>query len=93
MVKFKLCNHFLYSKIKYKKTQLMLSYILNGASDGNRTHVLALARPRTSRCTTPAYIWRGQPDLNRRSWSCSPMPYQLGYSPKIINIKSITNSV
>ena len=25
--------------------------------------------------------WRGQPDLNRRSWSCSPMPYQLGYSP------------
>ena len=26
----------------------------NGASDGNRTHVSALARPRTSRCTTPA---------------------------------------
>ena len=27
---------------------------VTGASDGNRTHVSALARPRTSRCTTPA---------------------------------------
>ena len=27
----------------------------DGASDGNRTHVSALARPRTNRCTTPAY--------------------------------------
>lgn len=29
-----------------------------GASDGNRTHVSALARPRTSRCTTPALVPR-----------------------------------
>ena len=31
------------------------------------------------------HIWRGQPDLNRRSWSCSPMPYQLGYSPMYLH--------
>ena len=29
-----------------------------GASDGNRTHVSALARPRTNRCTTPAWYLR-----------------------------------
>ena len=46
------------SNFKYiKNTKFM---VLNsfGASDGNRTHVSALARPRTSRCTTPALVPR-----------------------------------
>ena len=33
---------------------MVLGYSLNGASDRNRTGILALARPYTNRCTTPA---------------------------------------
>ena len=54
-------HKFLY--IKTRTTKVRVSY-QSGASDGNRTHVPALARPCTSRCTTPAldiniiYKWK-----------------------------------
>ena len=42
-------------KIKLAITIKCASINLNGASDRNRTGILALARPYTNRCTTPAF--------------------------------------
>ena len=42
--------------VKIKKVDLGLLKLSTGATDGNRTHITALARPCTNHCTTAARI-------------------------------------
>ena len=46
---------YLFSKLRKRKPLIFKGYVQNnGASDQNRTGILALARPCTNHCTTPA---------------------------------------